>query len=265
MFTIQLIASFLVGGVLIALQTLIGERVSLRWRGIILTVPSTTAIGLLFIGLTKTPQDAVQAALVIPAAEGAAYTFVTIFALLSVVGLITSYISSYILSLFSWGLFAFLIITFPPSTFMESLLVFGVLPVIVGYLIVKRLPQVSNLKKFPMNFHHIFFRSLLGGSVIAISVFLSKTWGNVWGGIFSTFPAVFSSTLIIYFYLQGPKVIPSVVKSMFFPGAIGFPIYVLVVMTTFPIYGVWIGTILAYLAYMTFVLAWDLGKNIVTH
>lgn len=253
MFIIQLITSFLVGGIIIALQTLIGERVSLRWRGIILTIPTTTAIGLLFIGLTKTPQDAVQAALFIPAAEGAAYTFITIFALLSVIGLFTSYV----LSLIAWGSFAFLIITFPPSTFVGSLLIFGVLPVIIGYLIVKRLPQVPNLKRFPMNFHHLFFRSLLGGSVVAISVFLSKTLGNIWGGIFSTFPAVFSSTLIIYFYLQGPKVIPSVVKSMFFPGAVGFPIYVLIVMFAFPAYGALIGTLCAYLGYLLFVLLWD--------
>lgn len=257
MFTFQLIISFLAGGLFIALQTLIGERVSMRWRGIILTIPSTMAIGLFFIGLTKTPADAAQAALFIPASEGASYAFVTIFALLSGLKLFFNYG----LSLFFWTIFAFLIIIFPPSTFLNSLLIFAFPVVTIGYLIVRKLPQESTLKKFPMNVNHIFFRSLLGGFVIATSVFLSKFLGNGWGGIFAAFPAVFSSTLIIYFHLQGRKVIPSVVKSMFFPGALSFPVYAIVAMWAFPIYGIWIGTLLAYLAYIAFVLIWDFGKG----
>jgi len=258
MFIFQLIISFLVGGIFIALQTLIGERVSLRWRGIILTIPSTIAIGLFFIGLTKTPADAAQAALFTPASEGASYFFITIFALLSG----TRLIFNYGLSLIVWALFACLIILFPPSTFLNSFLFFALPPVVIGYFIVKKMPQVSTLKKFPININHVFFRSLLGGSIVAISVFLSKTLGNIWGGIFATFPAVFSSTLIIYFHLQGKKIIPSVVKSMFFPGALSFPVYGFVAMLTFPIYGIWIGTVLAYLAYLAFVLTWNFGKKI---
>lgn len=257
MFALQLIISFVVGGLFIALQTLIGERVSLRWRGVILTIPSTMAIGLLFIGLAKSPADAAQAALFIPASEGASYTFVTLFALLSGLRLFLNYG----LSLIFWTIFAFLIIIFHPSTFLSALLIFALPAVVIGYLIVKKLPQESTLKKFPMNVNHVFFRSLFGGFVIATSVFLSKTLGNGWGGIFAAFPAVFSSTLIIYFYLQGKKVIPSVVKSMFFPGALSFPVYSGVAMITFPIYGIWIGTLLAYLAYIAFILIWDFGKS----
>ena len=258
MFTIQIIISFFVGGILIALQTLIGERVSLRWRGIILTIPTTTAIGLFFIGIAKSPIDAANAALYIPASAGASYTFVTIFTLLRNKGLVLSYF----FALIFWGLFASLIITFPPSTFTNSILIFLVIPVIIGYLTVKSLPQIPDLKKFPMNFRHLFFRSLLGGFIIALGVFLSKTLVNIWGGIFTTFPAVFSSSLIIYYYLQGAKVIPSVSKSMFFPGAVGFPLYVIVVNITFPIYGIWLGTLLAYLAYTAFLLFWDFMKKV---
>lgn len=257
-FTIQLLVSFFVGGLIIALQSLIGERVSLRWRGIILTIPTTTAFGLLFIGWAKTPLDAAHAALFNSAAQGGAYLLVTVFALLYSFGLVIGYS----FSLIAWVLFAFLIVIFPPSTFLISISTFVLIPVAIGYIIIRRLPQVSDLKKFPMDFRNIFFRALLGGSVIAISVYFSKTLGNIWGGIFSTFPAVFSSTLVIYYYLQGPKVIPSVAKSMFFPGAIGFPLYVYIASIAFPIYGIWIGTLMAYIGYMALILAWDYGNEI---
>jgi len=257
MLYIQLIISFLVGGILIALQTLIAERVSLRWRGIILTIPTTIAISLLFIGIIKTPQDVADAAISIPASIGASYTFVTLFTLLRNFGLIFSYV----VSILVWCLFASLIIIFPPSDFVSSLVIFCAIPVLVGYLIVSRLPQVEELKKFPMNSKHLFFRSLLGGFIVALSVALSKFLGNVWGGIFSVFPAAFSSTFIIYYYLQGPKIIPSVTKSTFFPGVIGFILYALVSAYSFPIYGIWIGTLIGYVVVLGFFLIWNLFKK----
>jgi len=257
MLYIQLVISFILGGILIALQTLVAERVSLRWRGIILTIPTTIAISLLFIGIVKTPQDVAHAAISIPASLGASYTFVTIFTLLRNYGLAISYT----VSIFVWCVFATLIIMFPPVDFVSSLIIFCAIPILVGYIIISKLPQVVDLKKFPMNPKHLFFRSLLGGFIVALSVYLSKTLGNTWGGIFSVFPAAFSSTLVIYYYLQGPKVIPSVTKSTFFPGVIGFILYALVAAYAFPLYGVWIGTLIDYVVVLVFFLFWNFIKK----
>lgn len=257
MLYIQLLISFILGGILIALQTLIAERVSLRWRGVILTVPTTIAISLLFIGIVKTPEDVAHAAISIPASLGASYTFVTIFTLLRNYGLAFSYIAAILV----WCIFASLIIIFPPADFISSLMIFCAIPILVGYLIVSRLPQVEELKRFPMNSKHLFFRSLLGGFIVALSVYLSKTLGNTWGGIFSVFPAAFSSTFIIYYYLQGPKIIPSVTKSTFFPGVIGFILYALVSAYAFPLYGVWIGTLIDYVVVLGFFLLWNFIKK----
>lgn len=76
-FYIQLIVSFLVGGLFIALQTLIAERVSTLWRGVVLTIPSTLALGLFFIGLAKSPQDVVEASQIVPIALGIDYPLST--------------------------------------------------------------------------------------------------------------------------------------------------------------------------------------------
>jgi len=127
----QLIISFVVGGILIALQTLIAERVSLRWRGIILTIPTTVAISLLFIGIIKSPQDVADASISIPASLGASYTFVTMFTLFRNFGLVFSYIFSMLI----WCLFAFLIILFPPSDFLSSIFIFCAIPILLGYFI----------------------------------------------------------------------------------------------------------------------------------
>lgn len=252
MFELQLLISFIVGGLFIALQTLIGERTKGMWRSIVLTIPSTSAMGLLFIGLTKTAGDVVSAAVVVPAATVPAYVFVVVFALLSNFGIAMSYI----LSLFGWLLSAYVLLLFPPQTFLASTFIYS-LPILIPlYLFIRRLPQEASLKQFPMNFKHIVLRSLFGGFVVALVVVLAKTLGNVWGGLFSAFPASYTSTLLIYYHLQGSKVIPAVVRSLFFPGIFAFYIYAWVVMVTFPVFGIWLGTLFAYCATMLFYAAY---------
>ena len=118
MFLVQILVSFIVGGLFIALQTLIAERVTSAWRGIVLTIPSTLALGLLFVGLTKSPLDASEAAMVAPAALGICYAFVMGSAMLSQRGLAASICGG----LLPWIVGAAIILRWPPSTFGISLL-----------------------------------------------------------------------------------------------------------------------------------------------
>lgn len=249
---IQLITSFIVGGLFIAMQTLIGERVPLRWRGVALTAPTTMALSLFFVGLTKSPQDITEMSLIIPAAIAPDYIFILIFAILSRFGLVLSLAISYIV----WGILGYTLLQFPPETFAESVFLYAAPVVIITYLIIRKLPQVTNLKTFPMNSKHILIRSLLGGTIILTVVILAKTVGNFWGGLFSMFPTSFLATFIIYYTLQGRHVMPSVAKSLFWPGIPGFIIYLCTAILTFPEYGIWIGTLLSYLATFAFFWAW---------
>ncbi len=249
-FTLRLIISFLAGGIFIALQTLIAERVKGKWRSIVLTVPSTLALGLFFVGFTKTPQDVVEAARIVPAALGPDYLFVAVFALLSRFGFLLSVMGG----LLAWAVPAYLLLQFPPASFASSAFLYGLPLIIMGYFFVKRLPQVHQLKTFPMTPVHIAIRSIIGGTIIPLIVVLANTLGNIWGGLFSAFPAAFASTFLIYYHLQGKAVIPAVARSLFFPGSVGFMVYALIAALTFPAWGIWIGTLAAYLA--TFLFFW---------
>lgn len=250
MFYLQILISFLVGGIFIALQTLFGERVHGFWRGVILTIPSTLALGLLFIGITKTSFDTVEAARIVPAALGPDYLYVAVFAAFSSFGLVLSTLAGLVI----WGLGAYFILQFPPETFLSSIFFYGLPMILIGYFIVKRLHQVPHLKSFPITPVQIFIRSVIGGTVISLIVIFSKTFGNIWGGLFSAFPAAFTSTFIIYHHWQGRHVIPAVAKSLFFPGSIGFIIYAWIAAVTFPVWGIWLGTLAAYAGTFVFFL-----------
>ncbi len=250
-FQIQLITSFIVGGLFIALQTLIAERVPALWRGIVLTFPSTMAIGLLFIGLAKTPYDVIETATILPIALSVDYLFVAVFSYTVRFGLWLGLF----FALFSWLFSGALILYFPPNTFLSSAF-FGILFVSISYLMVRSKSEKVDLKKFPMNTKHIVLRSIIGGSIVTLILFLSKTLGNVWGGLFSAFPASFSSTFIIYYYLQGKEVIPSVSKSLFFPGSLVLMIYALAMSLSVERFGIWVSTVISYLVVFIFVVGW---------
>lgn len=244
---LQIAITFLIGALAVALQSLIAERVSLKWRGVILTIPSTMAVGFFFIGLIKTPADVAVVAKIFPAALGADYFFVMIFALFLEYGVGTSLVLS-TLGFFSISLG---ILYAPPESFFLASL-WGFSLIIICYFVVTRLPQSDHLKPYPMDAKHIGSRGIIGGTVACLMVLLSKTLGNVWGGIFSAFPANFSSTLLIYSRLQGKHVIPSVAKSLFFPGAVGFTIYALTSIYAFPRFGIWVGTLICYATSISF-------------
>ncbi len=220
-------------------------------RGVVLTVPTTLALGLLFIGIIKSPIDAVEAARIVPAGLGPDYLYVAIFALLSRFGLVFGLAGA----LFVFAFSAYIFISFPPATFLSSTLLYGAPIALTGYLIVRAIRKEQKLKQYPINTRHILSRALIGGTVVALIVFFSKTFGNTWGGMFSVFPAAFTSTFIIYYLLQGKSVIPTVAYSMFFPGYFGFVLYTAVCVILFPAWGALLGTLAAYAAVFAFFYA----------
>lgn len=242
MFTTQIIISFIVGGIVIALQTLIAERVPLRWRGIVLTIPTTMALGFFFIGLTKTEADVTEVALFFPAALVGSYAFVSFFALLSRYNIIISFLGSYLI----WAVSAYLTLSYPPHDFYTYTLFFTLPITFLLYYLVTKLPQVTNFTPVPMNAKHILVRSLVSGSIVALVVVLAKTLGNMWGSLFSAFPAAFSATFVIYYFAHGKKIIPAVAKALFYPGIAGFLLYALIAGVAFPRFGIWYGTLAAY-------------------
>jgi len=257
MFLIQLITSFLAGGIFIALQTLIGERTPLKWRGPILTIPSTMALGFIFIALTKTTQDAKEASIVIPAALAVDYIFVLIFAYLSKFTLSASFAGGFA----AWAISAFALIKFPPENFALSF-AYCVPPILIMYFLIKKLPQETKIEPVPITLKHTLIRALIGGSVITTIVILSNTLGNVWGGLFTVFPAAFTATFLIYYRVHGKKIIPSVAKSFFFPGIPGFIIYAYIAGITFPLIGIWLGTLAAYTATAIFYITYQFVRDL---
>jgi uncharacterized membrane protein (GlpM family) len=253
LFTLRVIISFVVGGVFISLQTLFAERVPLKWRGVVLTIPSTLAMSLFFVGITKGSSEvSYVAVLSIAASFICTYVFATTFAFFSRFNLYLATIMGFLF----WGISALVLILFPPDSIGTAILV-GIPVLLICYVVVSHLEQVHEISPVPFTPKHIAIRSIFSGLVVVMAVVFAKTFGNVWGGVFSAFPAVFSTTLIIYYLAHGKEIIPAVTKSVFFPGSIGFALYSVVAGFTFPEFGIWIGTLLSYSVFITYILVYQ--------
>ncbi|PJC36824.1 hypothetical protein CO046_03685 [Candidatus Peregrinibacteria bacterium CG_4_9_14_0_2_um_filter_53_11] len=250
MLTLKLIISFITGGLFIALQTIIGERVSMRWRGVVLTIPSTMAVSILFISITKSPNDIIEVARVLPAGLGACFLFATIFALLSRYSLILSLVGG----LAGWAAGAAWLLYYPPATFWSSLFIYNLPIALAGYLITRRLPQKEELTPLAFTPLRLVVRAVFAGSVVCSAVALANTLGNTWGGLFSAFPAVFTSTFVLYYLAHGKEVMPAVIRSIYFPGDFTMVIFTYVAGVTFPLWGTTLGLIAAYAASAVFTI-----------
>ena len=239
---------------MIALQTLLAERVPQKWSGIALTIPTTMGMGIFFIALTKSVADIPEVAIIMPAGLIPSYTFVLLFSYLVRYGLWRALIFPYII----WGILSFMLISFPPTSYFESTFIYCLPLILILYLLTKKPKKSIKLKHFPISTKHLLVRSAIGGTIVFLATLLAKTAGNHWGGLFALFPAAFSSTFIIYYYLQGPEVIPQVVRSIFWPGPIGFIIFGLIASFTFPEYGISLGLLSSYAGTILFFWLWGI-------
>jgi MFS family permease len=257
LFILQLTLSFLVGGGFIAFLSLIAEKVNRKISGIILGSPSTVLLGFFFLGWATSPETVAD---IIPSTlipMGISSLFATSYAYLS--EYLQKYIKkrkkqiilTFILSISIWFLVAVPIVILKINN-----LFFGIIGYFIIIFICHLLLRKKSHEKPPAltyTFNQKLGRATFVGFIVFLVVFLGKTLNPFWGGIFTMFPAAFSSTLILIHYYYGSKMIfPTFQKIPF--GSISLFIYTISVMITFPIFGFILGTFISYIASLIFIL-----------
>lgn len=98
---------------------------------------------------------------------------------------------------------------------------------------------------------------MFAGFVIATVVFLGKTLGSFWGGIFSAFPAAVSSAFILIHFYYGPSTLFPTIQRLPI-GTLVIAIFALSAMFFFPLVGFILGTLLSLI--VSFIAAFLLSK-----
>lgn len=241
-FYLQLFLSFVIGGMWVALVTLVSERIGTKLGGYLGGLPSTVIVSLFFIGLVQSPTAAAEATTLVPLTCGLNGVFIIAYVLLLPFGLGVALSSALIL----WLALVLLTLFRLDHSFFFSLLGWGIL-LLLSFRVLEhglRIPSLVGSSVTPSH-KQMFIRALLSGTMVAFAVYLSKIAGPNIGGVFACFPALFISTLFISHLSRGPEASKAVAKSLALSGLINVVFYALFVRFFYPVSGLFLGTLAA--------------------
>jgi hypothetical protein len=251
LFFIQIVTSFIVGGVGVAFLSFIAERASSRTAGIVLAFPSTGALGYFFLAWALSPEAvaAVVPATFIPLGLTAMFP---VFYTASAEALSPhlkrkgyQVAISFALSTICW-----LVLALPAALYKFSDLALGMIGYILLVLIADFLLHRGRHTKAPALSYTTgqkIGRAAFVGLIIVVVLVLGKTLDIVWGGVFAMFPAAFSSTLMLLHWYYDAKSVSAAAQNAPI-GSLSICVYSIAVMFVFPKFGFILGTVLAYCA-----------------
>lgn len=233
---------------MIALLSLLAERSSEKMAGVIISLPSTVAISFFFLGWVVSPEKVAEVGPALPVVVGvnlistSVYIYMARLKIRKVWAILLSTVSS----LTVWFILAIPLAIWPVRNLFLSFGIYIVLLLIAYYFLTYKPKLKSDHILLKYSWSEKIFRGIFGGVVVAVAVYLGKTLGPFWGGVFSMFPAVFTSSLIILHRNYDGSFLFKVWKNS--PvGSLVFCSYPIAAIWTFPAFGIVGGTVAAYL------------------
>ncbi len=243
---LRLLLSFVIGGLWVTLITLATVKYGAKLGGLLAGFPSTVAFSLVFIGLTQSTQDAVEATTALPLALGFTASFPLVYAFIAKRA---RFSASLLGALAFWAVstLAFsAVILRTGLDFWISVAGFYAITGVAYVLLAERGEAgVASHGVRPTAFQWVW-RFLLAGGIIICAVFLSQTVGPLVGGVFSSFPAIITSTIYIITRVEGVEASRSIAVPVTVSTVFTIVPYVVAVRYAFPVLGVLEGTLVGY-------------------
>ena len=248
---IKIIASI---AVVIGLS-LLAERVSTRFAGVLLGYPIATGIIMFFIGIEQSPAFAAQTS--IWAINGLIAEIIFFIFYYFGVKYLKKFaiIGAMLLATAGFFISALILRDLPlNSRFISSVLVMAV--IIIAVLIFKsiKVKQISN----PVKFSHkvLFIRAMFATGMILLITSFAKILGPVWSGILTSFPINAPVVLILIQYHYKREDVLTLIKGKPI-GTVSLLIFLLSVSYFFPLYGVYLGILFSYILATAYLLFYE--------
>jgi hypothetical protein len=151
-------------------------------------------------------------------------------------------------SLIFWLVFSLLLVKINFNNFLYSIIGLIVLASLSYYILEKRSEIKSEGKKIiKYTTPQLLFRAILGGSIIALAVFLAKIGGPLLGSAIATFPAMFLGTIIVTHFAHGQSFSAAIMKVTVLSANVNVTVYAIAIRYLYPLYGLIIGMIIAFI------------------
>jgi uncharacterized membrane protein (GlpM family) len=243
---LRLLVSFLIGGTWVSMITLATIRYGARLGGLLAGFPSTVAFSLAFIGWTQSTQVAVEATAALPLALSFTAAFPLVYAYLART---VRFEFSLLGALAFWGASSLVlseVVLRVGVDFLVSLGGFYIISAAAYYLLAERRQRTATSHGVRPTVFQWAWRFVLAGGIIVCAVLFSETLGPLVGGIFSSFPAIITSTIYIVSRVEGVEASRGVAMPVMVATVFTIVPYVIVVRYSFPSLGILLGTMAGY-------------------
>ncbi len=205
------ILSFTIAGIWVSISTWIAERIGTKLGGVLALLPSTIFVSLLFVAITINKEYAANAALSVPIGMAMNSIFLLVFVFTLNKGLT----KAVIISLIVWCLCALFFKQLNIQSVVVTTIIFTII-MSSSYYILEHVVKIKSVKKRYQKFRMslILYRALFAGSVVGITIIISRFVSHFWTGIFSTFPAVMLTSMVILTRSQGRDFARATAKTM---------------------------------------------------
>jgi len=242
-FIIRVIISFFIAGIWIAGATLLAERLGSKLGGLVTNLPSNILISLIFVVMVNGIPYVIDALPAVPIGMAINMIFLFVFIIALQYGLLLSTI----ISLLIWfGLAIAAAFLNYDNLFVN--VVFYIIMSFITFIVLEKVIKIPSAKKSNKKYTplQMFIRAVFAGSIVASVVVISKFFDAYILGIFSTFPAVLLSTMVILGINQGKEFAQATGKVLVLSST-NIVVYVVAVYFTFPRFGIILGTVISFI------------------
>lgn len=238
---IQFLIPFLIASMVVVGVTVIAEKFGTRMGGILGTIPSTIIVAFVFISLNQGEEFASRASAVVPAEMAINLIFLFSFSILSKGGAF----KALGISLSIWLVLSSILLIVEIESVLVSVAIYSS-TLVVLFVLMERVLKTRSRGSVKVEYTagKIAFRGLFAGVIIGTTVILSNV-GEVISGIFSVFPAIFLSTMLITLKEHGSSFSGGIGKSMLL-GSQTVVVYAVSVHFLYPEIGMFLGTLGAF-------------------
>jgi len=241
---LHLSLGFIVGGSWVALIAWFGELRGSKIGGFIAGLPSTVAVGFLFIGWNQSAAVAVEATTTFPLFYCSAGIFLLCFSALAERW--QSFWRTLVASLLIWLALTSLVAVSGVQTFGFSLAVCILVSIAVYWLFAKKRSSQRRTSDKRRTQFDVLLRFFLGGSIVSLSVLTSQVAGPHIGVIPTSFPAISCSTLYVLNRTHGLEFSRAFTMPIMVSAMVTVVPFVVAVRVLYPLAGIWFGTLGSY-------------------
>jgi hypothetical protein len=244
--------------------SVLAEVTSPRFAGILTGFPLGAAISLFFMGVEIDPQFAAKSSLHTCSGVAATIVFSYCYYRVSLLAKELNPIPHILLACLA-GTLGYLVAAFLLSLVAMNLtlaFLFPAVSVLASIPLFRRIENVTIDRRVHMSFKLLLIRSLFAASTVVLIISSAKLVGPTWAGLFSAYPNIMLPLVVILHFTYDPEHGYVILKNV--PkGLVSVIAYCLVVSLTYPVYGVYVGTLMAYGIATLYLLVTQFGGNLI--